>query len=108
MRWSNKFFKSFYLNLYRNIAIQNGLDVITVGSFLKLRNLQIIKLGKVRQFERRMLNKVICQGKSEKDIGFEVHLEFYKERVTVLPEYGQCFYLCCFWTYSDLHLCNQI
>lgn len=55
-----------------------------------------------------MLNKVIRQGKSEKDIGFEVNLEFYKERVTVLPEYGQCFYLCSFWTYSDLHLCNQI
>lgn len=67
-----------------------------MGSFLKLRNHQIIKLGKVRQFERQMLNKVICQGKSEKDIGFEVHLEFYRERVTVLPEYGQYFYLCSF------------
>lgn len=79
MRWPNKFFKSFCLNLYRNIAIQNGLDVITMGSFLKPQNLQVIKLGKFRQFERRMLNKVICQGKSEKDIGFEVYLEFYKE-----------------------------
>lgn len=79
MRWSNKFLKSFCLNLYRNIAIQNGLDVITMGSFLKPQNLQVIKLGKFRQFERRMLNKVICQGKSEKDIGFEVYLEFYKE-----------------------------
>ena len=79
MRWSNKFFKSFCLNLYRNIAIQNGLDVITMGSFLKPQNLQVIKLGKFRQFERQMLNKVICQGKSEKDIGFEVYLEFYKE-----------------------------
>ena len=79
MRWSNKFLKSFCLNLYRNIAIQNGLDVITMGSFLKPQNLQVIKLGKFRQFERQMLNKVICQGKSEKDIGFEVYLEFYKE-----------------------------
>ena len=41
-----------------------------------------------------MLNKVICQGRSKKDIGFEGHLEFYGERVTVLLEYGQCLYSC--------------